>query len=336
MNRLTALCLLSVLHVFSMSPILAASATVDAPESKHATFLRAHRILQMGMGGGGNMGGGGGGNMGGGGMGMGGGGRSDMATIHNLIDNRRDIRRIVNVTDDGIHSTTWSENEEVSAWIKQHVAEMSALLESSAGRIRQWDDLFVKVFDMRDSHTMQHHERDDEKGVVVEQHGINKCAIGLVQAHAEIVSAFVERGYDEMHKNHEVPAVCDEKEEENQMKLEVEDEKVEQLQEGDDTNDVSIAPGDGDNEEESIIIDELLHVLQQEGGENVDASISLEDSANEPEGDVNEDERQILSLEQEDKTLALSSSSANGIASGLSLIGTISATCMIVFVVLIH
>ena len=98
-----------------------------------------------------------------------------MATIHNLIDNRHTIQRIVNITDDGIRSTTWSENEEVSAWIKQHVAEMSALLESSSGRIRQWDDLFVKVFDLRDSHTMQYHDRDDKMGVDVEQYGVSKC-----------------------------------------------------------------------------------------------------------------------------------------------------------------
>ena len=326
MNRLTALRLLSVLPVlFTSSVLAAASATADAQESKDSAFLRAHRTLQMGMGGGGHMGGGGG-------MGMGG-GRSDMATIHNLIDNRHTIQRIVNITDDGIRSTTWSENEEVSAWIKQHVAEMSALLESSSGRIRQWDDLFAKVFDLRDSHTMQYHDRDDKMGVDVEQYGINKCAIGLVQAHAEVVSAFIDRGYEEVHKNHDVPAVCDETEEESQSKVEVKDENADQSQ-ADDDNDISIAPGDGDDEEENGIIADGL--LLQPGKEKVDTSISLEDNANEPEDDVNEEERQILSFEQ-GESLALSRSSANDVAAGLSLIWTTtSAMIAVLFVVLIH
>ncbi len=336
MNRLTALRLLSVLHVLFTSSILVASATADAQESKDSAFLRAHRTLQMGMGGGGHMGGGGGGVGGhrGGGMGMGG-GRSDMATIHNLIDNRHNIQRIVNVTDDGIRSTTWSENEEVSAWIKQHVAEMSALLESPSGRIRQWDDLFVKVFDLRDSHTMQYRDRDDKMGVDVEQYGISKCAIGLVQAHAEVVSAFIDRGYDEVHKNHDVPAVCDEMEEESQLKMEVKDENVDQSQ-ADDANDISIAPGDGDDEEENDIIADELLVLLQPGKEKADASISLEDNANESEDDVDEEERQILSFEQ-GESLVLSRSSANDVAAGLSLIWTTtSAMIVVLFVVLIY
>ena len=258
-----------------------------------------------------------------------------MATIHNLIDNRHNIQRIVNVTDDGIRSTTWSENEEVSAWIKQHVAEMSALLESPSGRIRQWDDLFVKVFDLRDSHTMQYRDRDDKMGVDVEQYGISKCAIGLVQAHAEVVSAFIDRGYDEVHKNHDVPAVCDEMEEESQLKVEVKDENVDQSQ-ADDANDISIVPGDGDNDEENDINADELLVLLQPGKENVDASISLEDNANEPEDDVDEEERQILSFEQ-GESLVLSRSSANDVAAGLSLIWTTtSAMIVVLFVVLIY
>ena len=249
----------------------------------------------MGMGKGG---GGGGGHMGGGGMGMGmGGGRSGMATIHNLVDNRHDIQRIVNMTDDGISTTTWSENEKVSAWIKQHVAEKSALLESS-GRIRQWDDLFVKVFDMRDSHTTEYHERDDGMGVVVEQYGINKCAIGLVQAHAKVVSAFIREGYDEVHKNHDVPTVCEEKDDVqwNQWNLEVEEGEVNNQDVGGEDGTLAVE-GVGVNGSEYAGID-TVHVSQQEVDNNVNVSTLLEekdDQGGEAE-DFDEEERQIQSI----------------------------------------
>ena len=268
----------------------------------------------MGMGKGG---GGGGGHMGGGGMGMGrGGGRSGMATIHNLVDNRHDIQRIVNMTDDGISTTTWSENEKVSAWIKQHVAEMSALLESS-GRIRQWDDLFVKVFDMRESHTMEYRERDDGMGVVVEQYGINKCAIGLVQAHAKVVSAFIREGYDEVHKNHDVPTECEEKDD-VQWKLEVEEGEVNNQEVGEEGGTLAVE-GVGANGGEYAGIDT---VSQQEGdNNNVNVSTLLEkeeDQDGEAE-DFDEEERQIQSLEKEEMQGHSSSSDANAIAGGLSV-----------------
>jgi hypothetical protein len=322
----TTLLYIALLSSSAIYPACAAAVYEPGSADPSASFLKGHRMLQMGMGkGGGHMGGGG---MG---MGMGGGGRSEMATIHNLVDNRHDIQRIVNMTDDGISSTTWSENEKVSAWIKQHVAEMSALLESS-GRIRQWDDLFVKVFDMRDSHTMEYHERDDGMGVVVEQYGINKCAIGLVQAHAKVVSAFIREGYDEVHKNHNVPAVCEE-EDDVQWNIEVEEEDVINQEVEENVGTLAVT-GDGVNGGEYADIDT---VSQEEGG-NGDALTLLEeeiDQGDEAE-DIDEEERQILSLEKE-KTLDLSSiSDASAIAAGLSVVSTTMLSAALAFVVALH
>ena len=315
----TALLFIALLSSSAIYP--ACAAVVDEPGSTDPSelFLRGHRLLQMGMGKGGG-GGGGGDHMGGGGMamgmgmGMGMGGRSEMATIHNLVDNRHNIQRIVNMTDDGISTTTWSENEKVSAWIKQHVAEMSALLESS-GRIRQWDDLFVKVFDMRDSHTMEYRERDDGMGVVVEQYGINKCAIGLVQAHAKVVSAFIREGYDEVHKNHDVPAVCEEKDD-VQWKLEVEEGEVNNQEVGEEDGTLAVE-GVGVNGGEYAGIDT---VSQQEGDNNVNVSTLLEEEDQDGEAeDFDEEERQIQSLEKEETQDLSSSSDASAIAGGLSV-----------------
>ena len=308
----TALLFIALLSSSVIYP--AGAAVVDEPGSTdpYELFLRGHRLLQMGVGKGG---GGGGGHMGGGGMGMGMGGRSEMATIHNLVDNRHNIQRIVNMTDDGI--STWSENEKVSAWIKQHVAEMSALLESS-GRIRQWDDLFVNLFDMRESHTMEYRERDDGMGVVVEQYGINKCAIGLVQAHAKVVSAFIREGYDEVHKNHDVPTVCEEKDD-VQWKLEVEEGEVNNQEVGGEDG-TSAVEGVGVNGGEYAGIDT---VSQQEGDNNVNVSTLLEEEDQDGEAeDFDEEERQIQSLEKEETQDLSSNSGASAIAGGLSVVST--------------
>ena len=318
--RITLLCI-ALLSSSAINPACAAAVDEPASTDPSELFLRGHRMLQMNMGSGGHMGGGGMGMS----MGMGGGGRSEMATIHNLVDNRHDIQRIVNMTDDGISTTTWSEKKEVSAWIKQHVAEMSALLESS-GRIRQWDDLFVKVFDMRDSHTMEYHERDDGMGVVVEQHGTNMCATALVQAHAKVVSAFIREGYDEMHKNHDVPAVCEE--EDAQWKLEVEEGEVND-QEVDEKDGTLFITGDEVNEGEYAGIETAS---QQEEG---DISPILEEKGDQDgeAEDVDEEERQIPSLEKEETQDLSGSSGASATAAGLSVVLTTMISAALAFVV---
>jgi uncharacterized phosphosugar-binding protein len=43
------------------------------------------------------------------------------------------------------------------------------------------------------------------KGVKVTETSDDRDVIKLIQAHAEVVSKFIENGYDEVHKNHEVP-----------------------------------------------------------------------------------------------------------------------------------
>ena len=137
----------------------------------------------------------------------GGGNEEETTIIHNLLSNRTAINREYNNTEGGIESYTWSDDPEVSNWIKQHVNQMKSLVESNNGKIRQWDDLFVKMFELRDYHRMEVRETDD--GVKVEQTGDNECAKALVQAHAKVVSNFIKLGQQETSKNHAVPDICE-------------------------------------------------------------------------------------------------------------------------------
>jgi len=129
--------------------------------------------------------------------------RSEQNVIRNLVANRGSIQRTYTNTTKGVKTSTWSLEDNVSGWIKLHVQQMKALVESDSGVIRQWDDLFREVFEMRDLHHMK--VNYTANGVEVEHDGDNDCAVLLVQAHARVLSLFVERGRAELWLNHEVP-----------------------------------------------------------------------------------------------------------------------------------
>lgn len=126
--------------------------------------------------------------------------------IQNLVANRQHIQRDVKETENGIVASTWSLEDNVSGWIKTHVRQMKALMDSDDGVIRQWDDLFREAFALRDFHHMD--VKYNKNGVEVEQVGDNDCAVAIAKAHAAVVSKFIERGRKELRLNHEVPEQC--------------------------------------------------------------------------------------------------------------------------------
>ncbi|KAL7490140.1 hypothetical protein ACHAW6_015876 [Cyclotella cf. meneghiniana] len=150
---------------------------------------------------------------GGGMMNGGGGGRMEiMQTIHNLFDNRRSIVREVKQTNDGVETYTYSDDQDVTNWIVEHVTQMATLMEGNGG-IRLWDDLFEKAFEYRHENHLSFTEVED--GVKVE-HKVNddvdrqerECIVAIIHEHAAVVSEFVKRGMDEAHSNHAVPDEC--------------------------------------------------------------------------------------------------------------------------------
>ncbi|KAL9186833.1 hypothetical protein ACHAXT_010553 [Thalassiosira profunda] len=172
--------------------------------------------------------GGGMGGHGGGGWGQGGGGhgmsrREMMWLIHDLFDSRGQITRVYKNTTDGIEAYTYSDDPEVASWIQRHVYQMTTLMNSDSGGIHLRDPLFYELFEQRDFHTINATnvtEDGEPLGVSVTQHvvdgddvkvaaGARKCVKDLIQAHAWVVSRFIERGRREMHVNHPVPKGCE-------------------------------------------------------------------------------------------------------------------------------
>lgn len=144
-----------------------------------------------------------------GGRGMMGGGmmndpahQADMQQFHFLLDNGPRITRVVTLRPDGVESVTESDDAAVAKAIQDHVESMSARVKE-ARPIHQRDPLFREVFKNADKIVMGY-ERTP-KGVKVVETSSDPYVVKLVQAHAEVVSAFIANGRAEAMKNHAVP-----------------------------------------------------------------------------------------------------------------------------------
>jgi hypothetical protein len=125
----------------------------------------------------------------------------DRDVFHFLLDHRTDIRRTVKKMDKGVETLTESDKPDVAAKIQEHVVAMHKRIKEGKG-IHLRDPLFAEIFRHYDKITMTFEKTT--KGVKVETSD-DRDVIKLIQAHAEVVSKFIENGYDEVHKNHEVP-----------------------------------------------------------------------------------------------------------------------------------
>lgn len=149
-----------------------------------------------------------------GGRGMGGGMRgggmmndpahqADMQLFHVLLDNGPRITRVVTVRSDGVESVTESDDAAVAKAIQLHVASMSARVKE-ARPIHQRDPLFREVFKNADKIVVQY--ESTAKGVKVVETSTDPYVAKLIQAHAEVVTAFIANGRAEAMKDHAVPA----------------------------------------------------------------------------------------------------------------------------------
>jgi len=142
---------------------------------------------------------------------MGGGGppgdmRRDMEVFHHLLEHHHDIRRSVKNLETGVETVTESDNPEIATKIQEHVVAMQKRIEEGRG-LRFWDPLFRALFQKSTEIVMK--VEKTETGVKVIETSKNPQVVPLIQAHARVVSAFVERGLDEMHEAHEVPGGAD-------------------------------------------------------------------------------------------------------------------------------
>ncbi|RPI84784.1 MAG: hypothetical protein EHM42_07235 [Planctomycetaceae bacterium] len=128
--------------------------------------------------------------------------RADQNVFHFLLDHHAEIRRTVKRLDNGVETLTESDNPDVTAKIQEHVASMHKRVQEGRG-LRFWDELFAALFKKHASIKMS--VETTEKGVKVLETSDDRTVVGLIQAHAEVVSRFVAHGFDEAHKNHPVP-----------------------------------------------------------------------------------------------------------------------------------
>jgi uncharacterized protein YdcH (DUF465 family) len=127
---------------------------------------------------------------------------ADQDTFHFLLTNHKSITRTVKKIDKGVVTVTESENQEVAQKIQEHVHAMYARLKSGNG-LRYWDPLFAEVFKHHKKMTME--IVNTEKGVRVTETSDDAEVVKLIQAHADVVSKFVEKGFAEAHEEHPVP-----------------------------------------------------------------------------------------------------------------------------------
>lgn len=127
---------------------------------------------------------------------------ADMQGIHELFDHRAAITRTVTVRADGVETVTESADPAVARLIQQHVAAMYARVDK-VRPIHQRDPLFREVFAHASQIAMQ--QTVTERGVRVVETSADPYVARLIQAHAEVVSAFLANGRAEMMKNHPVP-----------------------------------------------------------------------------------------------------------------------------------
>lgn len=132
----------------------------------------------------------------------------DRETFHFLLTNHKAIKRTVKKLDRGVETVTESDKPEVAKKIQEHVPAMYERLKSGNG-VRYWDPLFAEAF--RHGKKMKMEITNTEKGVKVIETSDDAEVVKIIQAHADVVTKFVEKGFEEAHKEHPVPATEEKK-----------------------------------------------------------------------------------------------------------------------------
>jgi hypothetical protein len=127
----------------------------------------------------------------------------DMLVFHQLFDHRQEIKRQIIVRPDGVETITESTNPDVIRLLQTHVESMLARVRE-ARPVHQRDPLFAELFRYAAQIEVRH--KLTPQGIRVVETSRDTYAVKLLQAHADVVTAFITNGRAEMMKNHAVPA----------------------------------------------------------------------------------------------------------------------------------
>lgn len=126
----------------------------------------------------------------------------DREDFHFLLAHRERIRRTVTRRPDGVDTLTESDDPDVAAGIQRHVHAMHSRVREGRG-IHLRDPLFRAVFRHAPSVTME--VTDTDHGVRVLETSADPYVASLIQAHADVVSAFIANGHEEVRRDHQPP-----------------------------------------------------------------------------------------------------------------------------------
>ena len=129
---------------------------------------------------------------------------ADRDVFHALLQSHDQIRRDLKNTERGVETLTESDNPAIAAKIQEHVAAMAKRVETRRP-IHMRDPLFAELFANADKIHLKYEKT--AKGVRVVETSDDPYVAKLIQAHGGVVSLFVQNGFDEARKNHEVPAI---------------------------------------------------------------------------------------------------------------------------------
>jgi len=130
-------------------------------------------------------------------------GRAEMQNAHFLVTHHDQLERVVEDIPNGVQTVTTTGDPELLEPLRQHVQEMSAVLEEG-GHVRKWDPLFAEIFEHGEAIQIDIEEIDD--GVRVTETSNDEEVVKLIRAHARKIDQFVARGQDACREETPLPA----------------------------------------------------------------------------------------------------------------------------------
>ena len=125
----------------------------------------------------------------------------DRGVFSEMLEKHDKIRREFREIDGGIEAVTESDDPKVAALIVDHVEAMKGRIETGR-RLRQWDPLYVAVFN--DATKISLTIERTGKGVRVRETSNDPMVVALIRQHAGVVSKFAARGSEESALEHPV------------------------------------------------------------------------------------------------------------------------------------
>lgn len=129
--------------------------------------------------------------------------RHDRDVFHAMLRYHHQLKREVENLANGIRSVTISEDPEVVKLLHDHAPSMHHRLQENFG-LRFWDTAFVEIFAQRDKVRMEVTLLPN--GVLVEETSDDPNVVKLIQAHGQVVNAFVREGFAAAQQVSPLPA----------------------------------------------------------------------------------------------------------------------------------